>query len=150
MSRLNGWILVLAACNGGSLKLDNDSTPEWFDDLSPDGEMPAILEGEVWCTPGSGSSGDLFFVEVSVFDPQGERDVADQGGRVLGVYANNGDLIFDDEILVCNDGFCQASWRDGIYDPVTCATHDYFSFSAVALDLAGNSSEEFPLIWRDN
>ncbi|MCB9743957.1 MAG: hypothetical protein H6740_15260 [Alphaproteobacteria bacterium] len=142
--------LALVACNGGSMKLENDSQPEWFNDLSPDGETPAILSGEVWCTPGSGSSGDLFFVEVEVFDPQGEDDVADQGGRVIGTWAEDAeDVIFDDEILVCSGGFCQASWRDGIYEPVACASYDRFSFTAIALDRAGNPSDPFPLIWRD-
>lgn len=149
MGRSVMLVVALAACNGGSLKLDNDSQPEWFEELSPDGETPAILGGEVWCTAGSGSSGDLFFVEVEVFDPQGESDVADQGGRVIGAWADNDEVVFDDEILVCDGGFCQASWRDGIYEPVACASYDRFSYTAIAVDEAGNTSEPFDLTWRD-
>ncbi|MCB9758446.1 MAG: hypothetical protein H6739_01265 [Alphaproteobacteria bacterium] len=146
---MRGMILmgaVLAACSG---KATTDDSAEWWEgNESPDGETPVIREGSVYCTPGSQSSGDLFFVEIEAYDPQGDGDIADQGGRVAGYYVDSDEEIFDDELLVCTGASCQGSWRDGIYPPVTCATHDYFYFKAWVLDRDGNTSPEYDLAWN--
>ena len=114
------------------------------------GEDPVIRTGFIYCREGSDTdSGYLFFVEVVADDPQGANDLDSFGGLVSG-WAGDGSQVFEDEILVCQaDGDCYASFRDGIYSTVTCATSDSFTYTAQAVDRAGNWSEQYSLEWVD-
>ena len=125
--------------SNGSIDLD--------DGIQFDGDRPVIVEGVVWCQAGSDSSGMLFFFDVDYADPQGDYDVA--AGDVTGSLASTGDEIFTDNLLVCRDGQCVGSFRDGIYPPITCATASDYNFTALLFDRAGLESDLVELTWVD-
>ena len=154
-----GWLCVaLTGCNGDKDGGDDSGiggpgggggATSWTD-ATLTGTDPVIRTGVIHCEEGSDTeSGYIFFVEVVAADPQGAADLRDIGGIVAG-WAADGSEVFSDEILVCDDdGDCYASFRDGVYGAVTCATADMFSFTVQAIDKAGNWSDEYPLTWLD-
>ncbi len=145
---------ALVACNTGKGSVDDDD-----DDGGggvggdgtdfPDETSPVITEGYIWCAPGSDSSGFLFFVEVQADDPQGVSNLAEFGSIVRG-YTLEESLVFEDEGMVCEDGECVWSFRDGIYPPITCATADDYKFTAQLKDEDGNIGPELDLEWLDD
>ena len=125
--------------SGGSIDLD--------DNYQFDGDRPLIVEGEVWCQAGSDSSGMVFIFDVKYADPQGDYDVAQ--GDVTGSLASSGQEIFTDNVLVCRDGQCDGSFRDGIYPPITCSTASDYVFTAFVADRSGLVSDVVELTWVD-
>jgi len=124
--------------SGGNIDLDDDVNFE--DDFSP-----VLVEGRAWCQAGSDSSGMLFFFEVDYADPQGDYDV--ESGSITGQGAGGGTVVFTEPLLVCRDGECQGSFRDGHYPPITCSTASDYEFVATLIDRSGNPSAELLLDW---
>lgn len=149
-----GLLVSLTACGSGKGDEDDGDGGETTgsggnidlnDGVQFDGDGPVIVEGRVWCQAGSDSSGMIFIFEVDYADPQGDYDVA--MGDVTGARASDGGEVFTDSILVCRDGRCDGSFRDGIYPPITCVTADDYTFTAVLTDRAGLQSEPLELEW---
>jgi|GEM_PF-2708961 len=155
------WFTVLAAaslvaCGSGKLDDDDDGTTDEGnnggsididDGVQFDGDGPVIVSGKVWCQAGSDSSGMVFIFEVDYADPQGDYDVA--MGDVTGSQASSGTEIFTDSLLVCRDGQCDGSFRDGHYPPITCSTADDYVFVATVTDRSGLTSDVVELDWED-
>lgn len=144
-------LLLLVGCDPDKVNDGLDSSLDSSDPWSgnPGEEPPEVLDGEVWCSEGSNSSGDLFFVRVDVRDVQGEDTVSSQDSRII---ARSGSIeIFDESMLFCQDsGRCEGSWRSGDYGgSITCATATDFEYYAVMVDLDGHESDEFELTWKD-
>ena len=150
-------MMSLVACGSGKLdgeegdgSDDNgDGSIDVNDEIRFDGDGPVITGGEIWCAAGADSSGMLWFVEVGYADPQGDADV--EMGEFSAYVADSSTEIFsDDRMLVCRDGKCEGSFRDGLYDSsVTCSTADRFDYFATVIDRSGNLSETIQLDWRD-
>lgn len=126
--------------SGGNVNLDED-------DIEFDGDGPVAITGRGWCEAGSDSSGFLFFFEVDYADPQGDYDVA--VGNLTGNYVASDTPVFSDDILVCFDGECIASFRDGLYPPITCSTASDYYFVATVTDRTGITSEPIQIDWED-
>jgi len=146
--------LLLTACDPDKVDdatLDSglDSSDDWNSENEGGDDAPEIQGGEAWCTVGSNSSGDLFFVRVDVSDAQGEDTLSSQDSRVLAKGGSN--TVFEESILFCSDqGRCEGSWRSGDYGgSITCATATSFEYYAVIVDFDGHESEEFELTWTE-
>jgi len=126
--------------SGGSLDLEDDV---YFDDDF----SPVLVQGRAWCQAGSDSSGMLFFFEVDYADPQGDYDV--EYGNLTGRGVDGGTEVFTEPLLVCRDGECQGSIRDGLYPPITCSTASDYEFVATLVDRSENPSVELLLEWDD-
>jgi hypothetical protein len=147
----------LVGCNSGKLDDEEDGSSSGttdggdgsidLDEVQFDGDRPVVVEGEVWCQAGSDSSGMVFIFDVKYADPQGDYDVA--MGEVTGSQVSSGTEIFTDSILVCRDGQCDGSFRDGHYPPITCSTASDYAFSAWVTDRAGLVSDVVELTWVD-
>ena len=147
-------LLALVACDpdkvlGGEGSLDSGDSDTWAGGGDPNGDDPPEVEsGTVFCSEGSNSSGDLFFVEVRAYDKQGEDTLSEQDSRVI--MRSGSSEIFDEPILFCQDnGLCQASWRSGDYGGVACSGAEDYDYAAVLVDRDGNESAEFDLSWVD-
>lgn len=147
-------VLALAACDPDKIADDaavdsGDSSDVWNRNAGGDDD-PEVLDGEVWCTEGSNSSGDLFFVQVDVRDEQGEDTLSSQDSRII-ARSSTGNEVFDESMLFCQDsGRCEGSWRSGDYGgSILCATGEDFTYHAVIVDYDGNESPEFDLTWTD-
>jgi hypothetical protein len=125
---------------GGEIDIGDDGDVVFDDEYSP-----VLVEGRAWCADGSDSSGMLFFVEINYADPQGDYDV--ESGSLIGQGAGGGTVVFDEPLLVCRDGECIGSFRDGLYPPITCSTADDYEFIATLIDRSGNPSAEILLVW---
>ncbi len=143
---------ALAACGSGSgedgsTKSNDDvgGSVDFEDGVQFDGDGPVVVTSRAWCQAGSDSSGMIFFFEVDYADPQGDYDV--ENGDVTGRYVSGGD-IFTDRLLICRDGECVGSFRDGHYPPITCSTASDFAFSAVLYDRSGNASAPMEIPWE--
>ena len=144
-------LVLLAACDSDKVKVGDDSGAadsgtEWNSDIDPNGDdPPEVQSGQVWCTEGSNSSGDLFFVEIDARDGQGDDTLSSDYSRVI---ARSGSTeVFDESFLLCTDsGRCEGSWRSGDYGGyILCATIDDFEYYTVVVDRDGNESDEFEL-----
>ena len=149
-------LLSLLACGAGKLDgdesdtaagADMDGSLDVNDNIQFDGDGPVIVSGRVWCQAGSDSSGMIFIFDVQYADPQGDYDV--EGGEVTGQTKSTSTFIFSDNLLVCRDGQCDGSFRDGHYDPITCSTADDYEFIATVTDRSGLISETVLLDWED-
>jgi len=110
-------------------------------------ERPLIEQGTIYCTVGSNSSGDIFYVELVASDPQGPDTLASFGNLVT-AYDAQGAQTYEDAILVCDDrGQCSGSFRDGTFGAVTCGTYDLYSYEAAVVDEDDNWSAPFTLVW---
>ena len=148
---LTSVVAFTVACSSGDGESDKaedepggeiDFEVEFEDDVTP-----VLVEGLAWCAEGSDSSGMLFFIEVTYADPQGDYDV--EYGTLVGQGAGGGAVVFDEPLLVCRDGECFGSFRDGLYPPITCSTADDYEFIATLIDRSGNPSSELLLEWED-
>jgi hypothetical protein len=147
----------LVACGSGKLDGDEDDAStdngggngsiDVNDGVQFDGDGPVIVEATAWCQAGSDSSGMIFIFEVKYADPQGDYDVAT--GDVTGLITSSGTEVFTDSILVCRDGQCDGSFRDGHYPPITCSTASDYEFVANVTDRSGLVSESVVVTWED-
>jgi hypothetical protein len=146
-------LTVLGCTKSGSLFGGDDTAvdtaPDWWSDkYNPNGDdPPEVISGSAWCTAGSNSSGDLFFVQIQGFDPQGEDDLAATGGHVVAMDGSN--EFFDEPMLTCQpDGGCEASWRSGDYGGIECKTSSDLDYYAILVDRQNNLSDRFELEWE--
>ncbi len=149
------WCLMLLAlgCDDQARLQVGDDSASTLQDTNDTGEpsadeRPIIESGTIWCTAGSNSSGDIFYVELDADDPQG-ADTLEPGGLVAGWDAT-GALVFEDAILVCSSsGRCTATFRDEIYSGVSCSNHSLYTYTAQVVDEDDNLSERHQLVWVD-
>jgi hypothetical protein len=145
--------VTTTGCNSGKGSVDGDGDDDDDDDDDDGGfddpDTPVGEDGTITCSEGSDSSGYLFFARVEADDPQGVGNLADIGSLVRG-YDHSGTMLFEDPGMVCADGECVASFRDGLYPPVTCDFHDDYEFTAVLVDVDGYQSDEIELVWFDS
>lgn len=143
-------------CNSGKGDVDGDGsgttdgtggTGSGGNGLS--GENPVVENGIIYCQAGSESSGNVFFVELEVDDPQGKYTIEEDAGYFV-AYDLSGNEMFRDEFIACqSDGECSHSFNEINVAPVTCATHEDYQFFAAVQDYDGNYSEETEVIWQD-
>ncbi len=114
---------------------------------TPQSEDPIIESGTIYCTTGSNSSGDIFYVELVATDPEGPDTLASFGSTVT-AYDSAGVEHFSDTILVCDDrGQCSGSFRDGTFGSVTCSSYDLWTYKAQVVDEDDNWSTPYLLVW---
>ncbi len=148
-------LLLGAGCNSGKGSVEGEGADGGDGGDGNDGnngltgDNPVILEGTIYCTPGSDSSGYLFFINIQADDPQGSYTIADLGGW-FGATDLSGDMVFEEPNgMACREGECVHSFNDGHYPPVTCSTHADYIFLASVEDTEGHSSEVTELTWVD-
>ncbi|MCP4808638.1 MAG: hypothetical protein GY913_08430 [Proteobacteria bacterium] len=144
-------MLMLAACGSDKVNIgEGDSatgdSSGWSSGIDPNGDdPPEVQSGKVWCTEGSNSSGDLFFVTVDARDGQGDDTLSSEYSRVIASTGSN--EVFDESFLLCgSSGKCEGSWRSGDYGGyILCSTIDDFEYHTIIVDRDGHESDEFEL-----
>lgn len=142
--------LMLAGCGSDKINLGGEDSvvdsDDWNSNVDPNGDdPPQVQSGRVWCTEGSNSSGDLFFVTVDARDGQGEDTLSSEYSRVIASSGSN--EVFDESFLLCDSsGKCEGSWRSGDYGGyIECSTIDDFEYEVVIADRDGHESDPFEL-----
>ncbi len=150
---LTSSLALLVACGGGSDDKDDSGEVSAGGSIDVDDDVyfeddhsPVLVQGRAWCQAGSDSSGMLFFFEVDYADPQGDYDV--EFGNLTGRLAGGGADVFTEPLLICRDGDCQGSFRDGLYPPITCSTASDYEFVGTLIDRSGNPSAELMMEWE--
>jgi hypothetical protein len=134
----------------GDADSDTDTDTDTDETGLPDGP-PVIDTGTITCTNvvnPHGYSGDQYFAQLEVSDPQGDDDIASMGW-LRAVAQPAGTTLFDALALACGAGTCFGTLPAEEWG-LSCADHTSTEFWARVEDEAGNVSEEFLLVWVDS
>jgi hypothetical protein len=132
-------ILLLAGCTAGEAK---DADPDSAGDSDEGGggdpaNQPVIESAEVFCY--LHDTGDTYYqwaASAVASDPQGNNTIETLG--TLDVL--NAGAVVGTTSLVCVDGSCSTSWREGQL-PASCLDIEAYRFAFTVTDIDGHESE---------